>query len=81
VRFVHDKGLTAKTEIRVETLSGIIAPRMEPDGRVSVDMGAPILEPERVPFEAHGLHPVASRQALASAGRGSRNRGRGPLHG
>jgi diaminopimelate epimerase len=58
VRFVHDKGLTKKTEIRVETLSGIIAPRLEPDGQVSVDMGAPVLEPERVPFEAHGLHPV-----------------------
>ena len=71
VRFVHDKGLTTKTEIRVETLSGIIAPRLEPDGRVSVDMGAPILEPERVPFQAHGLHPVQGgrRWPLQVAGR------------
>jgi diaminopimelate epimerase len=58
VRFVHDKGLAKKTEIRVETLSGVIAPRLEPDGQVSVDMGAPLFEPERVPFEASGLHPV-----------------------
>ena len=71
VRFVHDKGLTTKTEIRVETLSGVIAPRLEPDGQVSVDMGAPVLEPELVPFEAHGLHPVhgGRRWPLQVAGR------------
>jgi diaminopimelate epimerase len=50
VRFVTDRGLTAKREIRVETLSGLIAPRLEADGEVSVDMGAPILELARVPF-------------------------------
>ena len=50
VRFVHDKGLTAKREIRVETLAGPIAPRLEDDGEVSVDMGAPVFEHVRVPF-------------------------------
>ncbi len=50
VRFVHDKGLTGKREIRVETRSGIIAPRLEADGQVTVDMGVPVLEPARVPF-------------------------------
>lgn len=59
VRFVHDKGLTKKKEIRVETLSGLIVPRLEPDGQVSVDMGAPAFEPERVPFDATGLRPLA----------------------
>ncbi len=29
VRFIHDKGLTKKKEIRVETLSGVIVPRLE----------------------------------------------------
>jgi diaminopimelate epimerase len=38
---VHAKGLTAKREIRVETLGGAIAPRLEADGEVSVDMGRP----------------------------------------
>jgi diaminopimelate epimerase len=57
VRFVHDKGLTKKREIRVETLSGIIAPRLEADGQVTVAMGAPIFKPEGVPFEARGLKP------------------------
>ena len=44
VKFVHAKGLTAKREIRVETLGGTIVPRLEPDGEVSVDMGRPALE-------------------------------------
>lgn len=51
-RFVRDRGLTDKTEIRVETLSGVIAPRLEADGNVTVDMGAPVFEPARVPFVA-----------------------------
>jgi diaminopimelate epimerase len=50
VRFVHDKGLTAKHEIRVETRSGIIAPRLEDDGAVTVDMGVPEFRPAQVPF-------------------------------
>src|SRR3954471_9357406 len=41
VKFVHGKGLTAKRELRVETLGGAIVPRLEPDGEVSVDMGPP----------------------------------------
>lgn len=58
VRFVHEKGLTEKSQIRVATLSGVIVPRLEPDGRVSVDMGAPIFEPARVPFDTTGLRPL-----------------------
>jgi diaminopimelate epimerase len=71
VRFVHDKGLTKKNEIRVETLSGVIVPRLEADGQVSVDMGAPIFEPERVPFDTRGLQPMlgGKRWPLDLAGR------------
>ncbi|ASU37341.1 diaminopimelate epimerase [Herbaspirillum sp. meg3] len=54
-RFVSDKGLTTKRAIRVETMSGVIEPTLEDDGRVTVDMGAPILVPEQVPFDATGL--------------------------
>ena len=50
VRFVHDKGLSDKREIRVETRSGIIAPRLREDGLVTVDMGVPELAPARIPF-------------------------------
>ncbi|MDD5403037.1 MAG: diaminopimelate epimerase [Sulfuricella sp.] len=52
VRFVHDKGLTEKTAIRVETASGIIEPRLEADGQVTVNMGAPRFEPGEIPFLA-----------------------------
>ena len=44
VKFVHARGLTTKREIRVETLGGTIAPRLEADGEVSVDMGRPVFE-------------------------------------
>jgi diaminopimelate epimerase len=44
VKFVRGRGLTDKREIRVETLGGTIAPRLEADGEVSVDMGPPRIE-------------------------------------
>ena len=52
VRFVHDKALTNKTEIRVQTASGIIAPKLEDNGLVTVDMGAPRFVPAEIPFIA-----------------------------
>jgi diaminopimelate epimerase len=44
VKFVHARGLSSKREIRVETLGGAIVPRLDDDGEVSVDMGAPRFE-------------------------------------
>jgi diaminopimelate epimerase len=52
LRYVRDKGLTTKSQIRVETLSGVIVPKLESDGEVTVDMGAPEFEPEKIPFVA-----------------------------
>ncbi|MFZ5555597.1 MAG: diaminopimelate epimerase [Pseudomonadota bacterium] len=52
VRFVRERGMTDKREIRVETLSGVIAPRLEDNGEVTVDMGVPRFEPREVPFDA-----------------------------
>ncbi len=57
VRFVREQGLTTKDAVRVQTVSGVIEPRMNPDGRVTVDMGAPVFELARVPFDAAGLRP------------------------
>ena len=51
MRFVHEQKLTSKREIIVETHSGLIRPRLEPDGRVTVNMGIPIFEAARIPFE------------------------------
>ena len=58
VRYVHGRGLTTKTEIRVGTRSGVIVPRLEDDGQVTVNMGVPQFEPARVPFEAPARAPT-----------------------
>ena len=50
VKFVHQRGLTKKRQIRVETLAGIIEPRLEDDGEVTVNMGAPVFDHGKVPF-------------------------------
>ena len=55
VRFVVDKGLSRERSIRVQTMSGIIHPRMEEDGSITVDMGAPRLDPADLPFDTAGL--------------------------
>lgn len=55
VRFVVDQGLTDKREIRVETASGIITPKLEADGQVTVDMGAPRFELDEIPFIADNV--------------------------
>lgn len=52
VRFVHDEHLTEKREISVETASGIIAPKLEENGLVTVNMGAPRFTPKDIPFIA-----------------------------
>jgi diaminopimelate epimerase len=59
MRFVHDKGLTSRDRARVQTLSGVIEPRLNADGRVSVDMGAPSFDPAALPFDRAGLAPKA----------------------
>lgn len=59
-RFVHDQGLTPKDTIRVKTLGGVIEPHLTADGRVTVDMGAPVFDLPRIPFDATGLTPEPS---------------------
>ena len=54
-RYVRDKGLTTKDAIRVHTRAGIIEPVLNPDGRVTVDMGAPVFELADIPFDATDL--------------------------
>ena len=57
VRYVHDHALTQKQEIQIETLGGVISPKLEVSGAVTVNMGKPIFEPGDIPF-------VAERRAL-----------------
>lgn len=56
-RYVHDRGLTTQTTLRVQTQKAVIEPTLQPDGRVTVDMGAPFLVPAEVPFDTQGLTP------------------------
>jgi diaminopimelate epimerase len=56
-RFVADKGLASGDRLKVQTLSGVIEPRLNADGRVTVEMGAPIFDLPQVPFVAAGLSP------------------------
>lgn len=51
-QFVRAQGLTDKTEIRVETMKGIIAPSIAADGMVTTNMGAPRFDPGEIPFLA-----------------------------
>ena len=58
VRFVHEHGLTKKNVIRVGTQCGVIEPRLEADGQVTVNMGVPQFEPARIPFDAPAPAPL-----------------------
>ncbi len=63
-RFVRDQGLTGKDRIRVKTMKGVIEPLLTPDGRVTVDMGAPVFTQADIPFDDSGL----SLQTMGSWG-------------
>ena len=52
--YVRDRGLTDADEIGVETLSGVVRPRRAGPGRVTVDMGRPVLEPAKIPTTLGG---------------------------
>ncbi|MBL79778.1 MAG: diaminopimelate epimerase [Nitrosomonadaceae bacterium] len=49
-RYVFDQGMTKKKEIRVETFSGIITPKLAKNGEITINMGAPKFEPAEIPF-------------------------------
>lgn len=55
VRYVTDKGLTDRNPVRVKVRNGEISLSRDPDGRVTVDMGAPVFDHGRIPFDASGL--------------------------
>ena len=55
VKFVRDQGLTDSNTVRVEVRHGVITLTMQDNGEVTVDMGAPVFEPARVPFDSEGL--------------------------
>jgi diaminopimelate epimerase len=60
VRFVREKGLTAKDSVTVKVKNGVITLRMNADGRVTVNMGAPVFELPQVPFDVRQAQVVAT---------------------
>ena len=68
VRFVVEKGLSQKREISVETASGLITLTLQNDNQVTVNMGAPIFEPAKIPFIAEKQLKQYALQANNGAG-------------
>ena len=57
VRFVREQGLTFKSVLKVQTSNRVLTLAMQSDGRVTVDMGAPVFDLAQVPFDSAGLQP------------------------
>ena len=56
VRFARERGLTDKSVLKVQTMNRVLTLSLQDDGRVTVDMGAPIFDLAQIPFDATGLH-------------------------
>ncbi|MES2889584.1 MAG: diaminopimelate epimerase [Pseudomonadota bacterium] len=63
VRYVHDKGLSDKTTLTVDTVNNRLVLSLQDDGRVTVDMNVPLFDLACVPFDASGLAPRRVQQA------------------
>lgn len=65
-KYVYEKGLTAKKELRIETLGGLKIIKLETDGQqvtsIKVDMGKPELKPEKVPVKTFQGEKVVSEE-------------------
>jgi len=55
---VRSRGLTDKDTVTVKTMNRVLTLHHTPDGRVTVDMGAPEFALDAVPFDAQGLQPL-----------------------
>lgn len=60
VRYVRERGLTQKTQIKVKVQGGIISLQEQADGRVTVDMGPPVFDLPRVPFDVQHAKAITS---------------------
>ena len=63
VRFVREQGLTKKHTVRVKVHGGVITLHELPDGQVKVDMGEPVLDLPRIPFNP-ALASAVNEQGL-----------------
>ena len=64
VRYVRERGLTDKTTIRVKTINNTLVLTEQADGRVTVNMGAPVFDLADIPFDAQYARVVLGEQNL-----------------
>jgi diaminopimelate epimerase len=57
MRYVHERGLSPRRTLRVETLNNVLELLLGDDGQVTVDMNRPVFEHARIPFDVSGLQP------------------------
>ena len=60
-QYLREAGLTRAEALRVETRSGVVVPRWAGPGRVTVEMGTPVLAPAKIPTrlgDASGPGPI-----------------------
>jgi len=57
VRYVREHGLTDKATVRVETVNNLLELHWQADGRVTVNMNAPVFDHRALPFDSAGLLP------------------------
>jgi diaminopimelate epimerase len=62
LKFVRQQGLTTQDMVKVQTMNRVLALQWQPDGRVTVDMQAPVFDLAQVPFNPAGLLPIASNK-------------------
>lgn len=63
-KYVFEKHLTTKKEFTVKTLAGIIGIKINEDGTVTVNMGKPVFEPEKIPVKTE-ISPVLGQKITA----------------
>jgi diaminopimelate epimerase len=63
VVFARDRGLTTKHSLRVQTMNNLIVPELQDDGQVTVNMGAPMFEEAKLPFNTTGLTSTPQHKA------------------
>ncbi|MFO1190917.1 MAG: diaminopimelate epimerase [Rhodoferax sp.] len=59
LKFVRDRRMTDRDTVTVQTRNRVLELRAQPDGRVTVDMQAPVFDPAALPFDTTGLQPLA----------------------
>jgi diaminopimelate epimerase len=68
-KFIADLESQKKTEYRIETLAGLISPKLQADGQVKVDMGVPKLLASQIPTTLASAESKVLEQPLEVEGK------------